>query len=171
MFFCTPADVEAATNGRVRQTDIRNWNRDGRFNTPIAEPRAGKPRQVPLNAVIEAALLREFGRFGVPLEKAKRWNAQLLDAIARNGLSTMDEKGQQVACFGSPLLVVFDPDADSLHIDYESGPGDTDPRNRGEHLFFKLRNANSAGTVPGTVAAIHLPALLSPIKRRLGIEE
>lgn len=77
-----PADIEAATGGRVSSYDLRNWVRDGRFNTKLPEPKAGKPRAYSLAAVQEAALLAALSELGVPLGRAKAWLASLLPRLA-----------------------------------------------------------------------------------------
>lgn len=77
-----PAEITAATNGRVSSSDLRNWVRDHRFNSPLAEPRAGKPRVFSMAAVQEAAVLAALSELGVPLSRAKAWLASLLPRLA-----------------------------------------------------------------------------------------
>ncbi len=77
-----PAEIAAATNGRVTSSDLRNWVRDRRFNTPLAEPKAGKPRAFSMAAVQEAAILAALSELGVPLGRAKAWLASLLPRLA-----------------------------------------------------------------------------------------
>lgn len=77
-----PADISAATQGRVSSADLRNWVRDSRFNTPLPEPRAGKPRVFSMTAVQEAVLLAALSELGVPLGRAKSWLSSLLPRIA-----------------------------------------------------------------------------------------
>lgn len=77
-----PADITVATNGQVSSSDLRNWVRDRRFNSPLPEPRAGKPRAFSMAAVQEAAILAALSELGVPLSRAKAWLASLLPRIA-----------------------------------------------------------------------------------------
>lgn len=77
-----PAEITAATNGRVTSSDLRNWVRDHRFNTPLPEPKAGKPRAFSMAAVQEAAILAALSELGVPLGRAKAWLASLLPRLA-----------------------------------------------------------------------------------------
>jgi hypothetical protein len=77
-----PAEITAVTNGRVTSSDLRNWVRDRRFNTPLPEPKAGKPRAFSMAAVQEAAILAALSELGVPLGRAKAWVASLLPRLA-----------------------------------------------------------------------------------------
>ncbi len=77
-----PAEITAATNGQVSSSDLRNWVRDRRFNSPLPEPKAGKPRAFSMAAVQEAAILAALSELGVPLSRAKAWLASLLPRIA-----------------------------------------------------------------------------------------
>lgn len=158
-----PADIERATAGAITSNDLRQWNHFGMFNTPMAEPRAGKPRQYPLRAVHEAVLLRAFVAQGVTLAKAKRWNAQILDAIDRKGVAHVNVKGQPSGPdgFGAPQIVLFDAAKDEPRILSDSEAGET--INKAFYMF-------SGGTGPAKgLGAIHLPAIISEINRALGV--
>jgi hypothetical protein len=156
-----PSDIVAATGGNVSLGDLRNWVRDGRFNTPLAEPRAGKPRDFPLFAVFEAVLLREFVSYGVPLDRAKIWNAQILARIVQKGLATVHQSGMQGGGdFGSPEIALFHRDGEQLHILSDTQAGETLSR-----FFYRGRDSGPAPSL----AAIHLPSLLSPVLRSLAV--
>jgi len=164
-----PADIVAATNGRIAMADLRNWVRDGWFNTRLREPRAGKPREFPELAVYEAVLLSEFSAYGVPMKRAKAWNAEIIGRIAKAGIAVIDEAGYQHAASGvprnagpPPQIVAFHRDAETPIIWTDSEAGETT-----NLLFYKRR---SPGPAP-SLAAIHLPALLSPIRRALKIAD
>ena len=62
-----PADVEAATGGYVNRRVQQTWKARNWFWTEIEEPLAGKPREYPLAAVYEAAIMASAGNAGQPL--------------------------------------------------------------------------------------------------------
>lgn len=59
--------IEAATGGYCKLSIQRTWIAREMFTTPIPEPRAGHPRQFPLLAVYEAALLSWAAEHAQPL--------------------------------------------------------------------------------------------------------
>ena len=80
--FYGPAEITAATNGRVTSSDLRNWVRDRRFNTPLPEPKAGKPRAFGVSPTRGRQSWPPLSELGVPLGRAKAWVASLLPRLA-----------------------------------------------------------------------------------------
>lgn len=160
-----PDEVEFATGGRVTKSDLRNWVKLGHFNTAMREPRAGKARGIPLVAVYEAALLREFQIHGVPLAEAKRWNKEILERIATKGFATVTESGTQhgPAEGGAPQVVLFWNGAIAPLILADAEAGIT--LNKAFYAYHTRQ-----GPLP-SIGAIHLPALLGRIDRLLGVKK
>lgn len=157
-----PSEISAATGGAISADDLRNWVRYGLFNAELPEPRAGKPRQFPYEAVLEAVLLREFSRRGVEMQTAKRWNAGIVERILKHGLAVIDKNGGQYGGeFTSPQVILFHDEAESPLILSDSDCGETLNR-----AFYKGRKGN--GPAP-SFSAIHLPALFTPINEALGV--
>ena len=160
-----PSDIVSATaetDAPVSVHDLRNWVRDGRFNVPLAEPRAGQPRAFPILAVYEAALLKTFATAGVPLEKAARWNAEIIAAIVKRGVPTLKPDGSQGG--GGIELVGFHPTF-ARPVIHDGLFGETAVK-----AFYEIRNrAGSGGRFPHMISLIHLPALISTINRGLGV--
>lgn len=162
----SPTDIVSATDGSVSVSDLRNWVRDDRFNTPLKEPRAGKPREFPIEAAYEAILLREFVAYGVPLETAKLWNQQILSEISKHGLADIAPSGRQSPppkVFHAPQIVLFHRASPRVHILTDAEGGET---------LNKAFYVGRSGSGPAqSLAAIHLPSILSPLKRALGVTE
>jgi len=77
-----PADVYAATGGYGTQALLRDWIKRGLFNTPIPEPRAGKPRSYPWLAMIEAVMFAEGARRGLSVSTvSSAFRSRLCQAI------------------------------------------------------------------------------------------
>jgi hypothetical protein len=97
-----PNDVYVATGGYGTKGLQRDWVQRGLFNTPIPEPRAGKGRNYPYLAVIEAALMAESARSGISVstisaafQRRLLWeakNASIEDKIQeQNGKFTSED--------------------------------------------------------------------------------
>ena len=81
----SPGDVERVTRGVATAGVLRAWVLHRYFRTPLKEPRAGKPREFPLLAVYEAALLAAFTRMGVPFDVAREWTTTILKGVKEAG--------------------------------------------------------------------------------------
>jgi hypothetical protein len=138
-----PAEIAAATNGQVTSSDLRNWVRDHRFNTPLPEPKAGKPRAFSMAAVQEAAILAALSELGVPLSRAKAWVASLLPRIA---------SGQV------PEYLVWAPGARVPYLP-PAGPGSIEAA--------PAVLGGSGPDAPVTLCILRLRALLDRLKDRL----
>lgn len=160
-----PSDIVGATADTeyaVSLFDLRNWVRDNRFNTSLTEPRAGYPRAFPLNAAYEAPLIKIFVNAGVSLEKAKRWNGDIIRAIIGRGVPILAPDGSQRG--GGIELVGFNPGFDKVVI-HEGLFGETAVR-----AFYSIRNkGGSDGRFPALISLIHLPAVLSNMDHKLGV--
>lgn len=163
-----PADIERASASEVSQADLRNFVRDGRFNTPLEEPRAGKAREFPVYAVYEAVLLKRFSSYRVPLDKAKVWNRMILARIAAVGVAWVNqETGSQSGPRGSSSIqiILFRHDSDYPLLLTDSQGGTT------LNSFFYGANVAFAGK-SGPIddfATIHLPSVISRINAELGL--
>jgi hypothetical protein len=138
-----PADIAAATAGKVTSYDLRNWVRDGRFNSPLPEAKAGKPRAYSMAAVQEAALLAALSELGVPLSRAKAWLASLLPRIAAGQV---------------PDYLVWAPGA---RIPYLPPPGAATIDSAGEVLGGRGADA------PTSLCVLRVRALLNQIQTHL----
>jgi len=159
-----PADIERATGGEVTQADLRNWVRAKLFNTELAEPRAGKPREFPLRAVHEAALLSKFVKHGIRLAKAKGWLEGILQRIDKTGVATVGLDGSQWgpdSIYPAWQVILFNSDSAEPICLTDTATHDTFDR-----AFYQLTSGNGPAEV---LVAIHLPATISKINRALGV--
>lgn len=108
-YVAAPSEIQAATAGAVKPSDLRIWMHRKLFNTALKASGPGRARDFPREAVIEAALLSHFSSFGVNLKQAKQWNKHILDRLHADG--HVSKFGNPKASSSSVNLVFFRPKA------------------------------------------------------------
>lgn len=85
----TPADVSEASGGNCNSMTLRNLVRRNIFTSRIPEAKAGKPREFPLTAVYETAILFRGLRYGLHFalgKQAIRRRAEFKAGLERHGV-------------------------------------------------------------------------------------
>lgn len=120
-----PNDVFVATGGYGTKALQRDWIKRGLFNAPVGEPRAGKPRDFPYLAVMEAALMAEAARRRISVSTvsaAVRW--RLFEAADSEGIGDRIRANDGQFTEGDITQVASHfPEFDETQIDMESTEG------------------------------------------------
>ena len=98
----TPADIEAATGGGCNVMTLRNFVRRDLFTCAIPEAKAGKPREFPLVAAYEAAILAMGLRYGLSYPLVKQAIARRSEIAAGLETKAVWEGEAQAALRKSP---------------------------------------------------------------------
>jgi hypothetical protein len=158
-----PDEIREATGGAIQPSDIRQWLHGGYFNTNLPKSTPGRARALPLSAVYEAVLLRAWSDLGLTLAEAKAGNKVILDALWGKKLAVIEKRGGQHGGGTSvPYIAVWAEDAE-LPVVLTQG------KEREE--FGRMFYGHGKHGPVAKIRAIHLPALLSPVRRVWGLDD